>query len=200
MEPGRNTTTGRAATAGRTDDGRYGHGRAGHERADAGFTLIELLTVLAIILLLAALLLPVQMRARASARSAHCRNNLHQAGIAISLYLDDSGSVLPVAASLPSAHLNEDPPISTALGPYLGDPDVLRCPADTGGRYFFSEGSSYEYNAMMSGRTVRSLPAVQRVGESRVPVMYDYEPFHGRAGRPGAANYLFADGHVGDFD
>jgi prepilin-type processing-associated H-X9-DG protein len=30
--------------------------------------------------------------------------------------------------------------------------------------------------------------------------MNDYEPFHGPPGTPGAANYLFADGHVGDLN
>lgn len=178
-----------------------GHGYGyGHGRTDRGFTLIEVLVVLGILLLLAALLLPVQLRAKGSAHRAACRNNLHQAGIAISLYLDESGAVLPVAAALPSARLNNDPAIAQVLRPYLGDTGVLRCPADPGGRYFLSEGSSYEYNAMVSGRTIRSLPLAQRVGESRLPLMYDYEPFHGNAGRRGAANYLFADGHVGDFD
>src|SRR4030095_9013237 len=50
------------------------------------FTLIELLVVIAIIVILAALLLPVLSRARAQARSASCKNHLHQIGVSMQMY------------------------------------------------------------------------------------------------------------------
>jgi prepilin-type processing-associated H-X9-DG protein len=36
--------------------------------------------------------------------------------------------------------------------------------------------------------------------ERNIHVMYDFEPFHGDAGEPGAKNYLYADCHVGNLE
>jgi prepilin-type N-terminal cleavage/methylation domain-containing protein/prepilin-type processing-associated H-X9-DG protein len=52
-------------------------------RQKKAFTLVELLVVIAIIVMLIALLVPAVMRARESARSASCANNLRQFGIAL---------------------------------------------------------------------------------------------------------------------
>src|SRR4051794_39549465 len=48
-----------------------------------GFTLIELMVVIALLGLMVALLLPAIQAARESSRSAACRNNLKQIGVAI---------------------------------------------------------------------------------------------------------------------
>lgn len=55
------------------------------ERARA-FTLMELLVVIAVIAVLASLLLPTLSRARSSAWSARCKNNLRQLAIGLALY------------------------------------------------------------------------------------------------------------------
>lgn len=59
-----------------------------------GFTLIEILVVLAIIAILAALLFPVLVQAKAAARRTSCASSLHQLGTSLKLYMDDYSAVV----------------------------------------------------------------------------------------------------------
>jgi prepilin-type N-terminal cleavage/methylation domain-containing protein/prepilin-type processing-associated H-X9-DG protein len=62
------------------------------KRISRAFTLIELLVVIAIIAILMAVLMPALQRVREQAKEMTCRNNLHQYGLAMVMYLDDSDS------------------------------------------------------------------------------------------------------------
>ena len=116
-----------------------------------GFTLIELLTVIAIVAVLAALLLPALAKARERARAIGCLNNTKQLCLAWQMYAGDNGDNLPynlgMAGSSYRTDLNwvnnvmtwdlssDNTNLATLTGASLGSfvsssTSVYRCPSD----------------------------------------------------------------------
>ena len=82
------------------------------------FTLVELLVVIAIIAILAALLLPALARAKESAKSIQCLNQMRQIAMATRLYAEENEDLFP--RSQHSAFANRQEPWERAVAPLLG--------------------------------------------------------------------------------
>jgi len=108
------------------------------------FTLIELLTVIAIIGILAAILIPVVGKVRESGRRAACISNLRQIGLAVQMQASENGDRL--FAVLPTNHpdfVNGTNWISHIYR-YVQEPDTFRCPSTPAPREL--QERSYRFN------------------------------------------------------
>lgn len=113
-----------------------------------GFTLIELLVVIAIVAILASILMPAFVQAKASARGAACLSNMRQIGLATRMYVADHDGAFPFSlgprvtpGSFSDRMARDDAsdrsnrfdgsPVALAVAPYVGSRAVWRSPAIT---------------------------------------------------------------------
>ncbi len=97
-----------------------------------GFTLIELLTVIAIIGILAAIIIPTVGKVRSSATNATCKSNLRQLAMGVILYAGDNKDRIPtnLYKGIGSTYTGLDQgALVSYIGPYLGNGAKVIAPA-----------------------------------------------------------------------
>ncbi|MEZ0215901.1 MAG: type II secretion system protein [Rariglobus sp.] len=185
---------------------------------------MELLTVIAIIGVLAAILIPTVGRVRESAKSSTCTNNLRQVGIAIQGYVNDNKGSLPPGTPWVTPLFNADPRhFQAALVSYLGITKapswainssyapMFSCPGykeTTGNHYVLTQtakrddGTSFNpwpvvYQNPANGQFVTPKTSKLVDVPAKNQAILDRDPSTTSRNHPGHQNVLYFDWHVG---
>ncbi len=192
-----------------------------HRRAGA-FTLVELLTVIAIIAILAALLLPAVTRSQMRAKRIVCVNDLGQMGLAFQIFMHDHASKFPMQVPMSDGGSQEFVQNGYAVGGEfyfsyrhfqvlsneIAVTRILTCPADTRPPAAnFSVLLNTNLSYFIGVNADYSRPGSVLVGDRNIANVTQPNPsiVHGGAGNQlrwtkelheSKGNVLFADGHV----
>jgi type II secretory pathway pseudopilin PulG len=134
-------------------------------RRTAGWTHIELLTVIAIVVVLVALLIPALAKVRSAQRNSSCLSTLRQIAGALHLYASDNGSRLP------------DPSVANLsweqmLHSYYRGP--FACPSDLELVPVF--GSSYDWRDTGDSATTLAGRPLSDIGRSDAVMAFESLP------------------------
>ena len=157
----------------------------------AGFTLIELLTVIAIIGILAAIIIPVTGAVRESARIAKCASTQRQIALAVILYAGSNRETLPgpvnrdISAPPPGTALNATTvTLRDFIQPYMGDKSdgFWVCPSNSAAAdannnptqrfvYFLNNGSTIQPSRPFGNPTSGAKPTqITKISTARASV------------------------------
>jgi prepilin-type N-terminal cleavage/methylation domain-containing protein len=119
-----------------------------------GFTFLELLLVLGILVIVAALLLPMLAGRHRHHHGPNCSNNLKQIGLSFKTYAIDNNDRLPMdpgtnTAAVPFRTLDVPWIVFQMMSNELSTPKILVCPQDKGRRYATNWHSDFN-NACVS--------------------------------------------------
>jgi prepilin-type processing-associated H-X9-DG protein len=126
------------------------------------FTLLELVVVVGCIAIIAALIMPVLAKAKGHVQGASCKNNLHQTGLALQMYVSDNNIYPPAVGGGPpfktwADRLARENPLkwtnrSWHCPTYIAEGGQIVYQPPAANRGTFHAWSSYSYNAIgMSG-------------------------------------------------
>lgn len=147
-------------------------------RFHQAFSLLELVIVLLFFTAIVALYMAWWLQAEMRVRAVHCKNSLHQIGIAIMIYAADwDGQLMPDGIVKHSEEFRDWQRWCAAIQPYIENVNVLKC---INARDVKTRITSYAY---IAGLEVMESP--------HSVVMHDLKPWHS-----GYANVLTLNGAV----
>jgi prepilin-type N-terminal cleavage/methylation domain-containing protein/prepilin-type processing-associated H-X9-DG protein len=144
-----------------------------------GFTLVELLVVSAVVSVIAALLLPALIAARAAPKSSVCISNLKQLYAACAMYASDYNGYLPPYQNQIGVSVYAGPgqpyykvpdkaeELVQSLEPYVKTADIWFCPSDYLARSDSTEGmlrhrfSSYKTDVFLGAWPVHGALSIE---------------------------------------